>query len=544
MSSLQSLLKEGHRHLSGLEEAVIKNLEACRQLAAMTRTSLGPHGLQKMVINHLDKLIVTAHAATILRELEVAHPAAKLVAMAAQAQQAEAGDGTNLVLSLAGDLLSLAADLLRDGLHPSEIIQGYVTAAQHTLDLLDKQVIPGSDKIDVRDKTAVEQRIRSAIASKQYGREQILAPLITDACIAVTPKKDGAAFNVDNVRVCKLPGGGLRDSRVVSGVVVRRSPEGTKTHAKQARIAVFASGVDTSDTETKGTVLIESAEQLENYAKSEEAKLEAIVKSIADAGATVVVSGAGIGEMALHFLERYNMLALKITSKFELRRFCKAVNATALVKFAAPSPDELGWADTIDVQEIGGQQVTVVRQDSSSASSIATVVVRGATDNILDDIERAVDDGVNTYKAICKDPKIVPGAGATELEVARQLAEIGRKETGLSQYAIAKFAQALEVVPRTLAENAGLNATEVVSSLYAAHAAGKSGAGVDVEGDNGGVLDDAAAAGIYDLHLVKWWAIKLAADAAVTVLRVDQIIMAKQAGGPKKPSGPGGEDED
>lgn len=535
---IQAMLKEGHKHLSGLDEAVVKNIDACKQLSAITRTSLGPNGMNKMVINHLDKLFVTNDASTIVNELEVQHPAAKILVLAAKAQQEEIGDGANLTISFAGELLQNAEELIRMGLHPSEIISGYSKAINKTIEILGELVEPGSETMDVRDKEQVVSRMRAAIASKQFGQEERLCSLVADACYHVCPKNP-ANFNVDNVRVAKLLGGGLHDSTVLQGMVLKGDTLGSIKRMEKAKVAVFAGGVDTSATDTKGTVLIHSAEQLENYAKSEEAKVEELIKSVADSGAKVIVSGAAVGEMALHFCERYKLMVLKISSKFELRRFCRTTGSVAILKLSQPNPADLGYVDLVSVMEIGGVRVIVV-QNEEGGSSVSTVVLRASTDSILDDLERAVDDGVNTYKAMCKDSRIVPGAAATEIELARRVKEFSFKETGLDQYAIAKFAESFEMIPRTLAENAGLNAMEIISSLYAEHANGNAKVGIDlVEG----VCKDASVINVWDLYITKFFALKYAADAACTVLRVDQIIMAKPAGGPRREQ-PAGMDED
>ncbi|KAK4413105.1 T-complex protein 1 subunit theta [Sesamum alatum] len=535
---IQAMLKEGHRHLSGLDEAVLKNIDACKQLSTITRTSLGPNGMNKMVINHLDKLFVTNDAATIVNELEVQHPAAKILVLAGKAQQEEIGDGANLTVSFAGELLQNAEELIRMGLHPSEIIIGYTKAINKAIEILEDLVEEGSESMNVRDKDDVISRMRSAVASKQFGQEDILCPLIAEACIQVCPKNPGN-FNVDNVRVAKLLGGGLHDSVVVRGMVLKSDAVGTIKRMENAKVAVFVGGVDTTATETKGTVLIHNAEQLENYAKTEEAKVEEIIKAVADSGAKVIVSGAAVGEMALHFCERYKLMVLKISSKFELRRFCRTTGAVALLKLSQPNPDDLGYVDSVSVEEIGGARVTIVKNEQGG-NSVSTVVLRGSTDSILDDLERAVDDGVNTYRAMCRDSRIVPGAAATEIELARRLKEFSFKETGLDQYAIAKFAESFEMIPKTLAENAGLNAIEIISSLYAEHASGNAKVGIHLED---GVCRDVSTMHIWDLHITKFFALKYAADAACTVLRVDQIIMAKPAGGPKRDA-PAGMDED
>ncbi|KAL1338799.1 hypothetical protein HN51_033386 [Arachis hypogaea] len=536
---IQSMLKEGHKHLSGLDEAVLKNIDACKQLSTITRTSLGPNGMNKMVINHLDKLFVTNDAATIVNELEVQHPAAKVLVLAGKAQQEEIGDGANLTISFAGEILQGAEELIRMGLHPSEIISGYTKAINKTIEILDELVEKGSETMDVRDKEQVISRMRAAVASKQFGQEDTICSLVADACIQVCPKNP-ANFNVDNVRVAKLLGGGLHNSTVVRGMVLKSDTVGTIKRIEKAKVAVFAGGVDTSATETKGTVLIHTAEQLENYSKTEEAKVEELIKAVAESGAKVVVSGGSVGEMALHFCERYKLMVLKISSKFELRRFCRTTGAVAMLKLGQPNPDDLGYVDSVSVEEIGGVRVTIVKNEEGG-NSVATVVLRGSTDSILDDLERAVDDGVNTYKAMCRDSRTVPGAAATEIELAKRVKEFSFKETGLDQYAIAKFAESFEMVPRTLSENAGLNAMEIISSLYAEHASGNTKVGIDLEE---GVCKDVSTIGVWDLHVTKFFALKYAADAACTVLRVDQIIMAKPAGGPRREQPAAGMDDD
>ncbi|XP_021741246.1 T-complex protein 1 subunit theta-like [Chenopodium quinoa] len=526
---IQSMLKEGHRHLSGVEEAVCKNIEACKELSDITRTSLGPNGRNKLVINHLDKQFITNDAGTIVSELEIQHPAAKILVLAGKAQQKEIGDGANLTISFAGELLRGAEELIRMGLHPSEIITGYTKGINETIKILGELVEEGSDKMDVRNKDEVISRMKAAVASKQFGQEDMLCNLIADACIQVCPYNP-VNFNVDNVRVAKLVGGGLHNSTVVRGMVLKSDAVGSIKRVEKSKVAVFVQGVDTSATETKGTVLIHSAEQLENYSKTEEARVEELIKAVAESGAKVIVSGGAVGDMALHFCERYKLMVLKISSKFELRRFCRTTGAVALLKLSQPNPNDLGHVDSVSVEEIGGTRVTIVRNEEGG-NSLTTVVLRGSTDSILDDLERAVDDGVNTYKAMCKDSRTIPGAAATEIELARRLKEFSFKETGLDQYAIAKFAESFEMVPRTLAENAGLDAMQIISSLYSEHSSGNTRVGIDLEE---GACKDVSALSIWDLHVTKFFALKYAADAVCTVLRVDQIIMAKQAGGPRR----------
>jgi len=528
-AGLPGLLKDGYKHLSGLEEAIIKNIEAVKKLAQITRTSLGPNGRNKLVVNHLDKLFITSDAAVICKELEVIHPAANVTVMAVKQQEEEVGDATNLVITFIGALLKQAEAMFRMGLHVSEVVLGFAKAYEKSMEILESLATTSAK--DLYDIKEVISLLAPIVAAKQYGSEAILTPLIAEACLSVCPPKSASkrGFNVDNVRVAKLVGGAVKNSKVIKGVVVERDSHGSIKRIENAKVAVFAMSVEASNTEAKGTVVLESADDLRNYNRSEEILMDAQIKAMADSGANMVVSGGSISEMALHFIEKYNMMALKVTSKFELRRLCRAVNATAVVKLGAVSKEDMGSCNLVEVVEVGDSKVTVFQQTDDD-SRVATIVLRGSTMNILDDLERAVDDGVNTFKTLRRDPRLVPGAGATEMEMAHQIMKFATTCPGLDQYAIKAFAEALEVVPRTLAENSGQSATEMATALYSAHAQGQKAAGVNIE--KGGVLD-ATAAGIQDLFFTKKSAFDLAVEAALTVLRVDQIIMAKRAGGPK-----------
>jgi len=533
-----SMMKDGAKFFSGLEEAVIRNIGACKEFAETVQTCYGPNGMNKMVINHLDKLFVTNDCATIIRELEVEHPAAKMLILGSQMQENEVGDATNFVIIIAGELLKAAESLIRMGLKPTEIAEGYEIALDKALEIL--ETLQCAEVKNTRDQKDVEKAIRSAVMSKQYGNEDYLASLITKACISSLPEQ--TTFNVDNVRICKILGGGLFNSDVVQGMVFRRCVESNVTIQNNCKVAIFTCPVDALQTETKGTVLIKTAEELTTFSRGEENQLEEQIKAIADAGTGVIVSGGKIGDMALHFINKYKMMAVRLVSKWDIRRLAKATGATALPRMTAPTAEELGMADKVYIDELGDTEIVVFK---IGESPLSTVVVRGSTDNYIDDIERAVDDGVNVFKGVCKDGRLTAGGGATEIELAQQIAAWGEQRPGLEQYSIGKFAQALEVIPRVLAENSGVKPKEVISKLYAAHSEGNKNVGFDIEGESGDVKD-CAESGVYDLLLSKKWALKYATNAACTVLRVDQIIMAKRAGGPKPrdTSGPMDQDDD
>ncbi|XP_034939845.1 T-complex protein 1 subunit theta [Chelonus insularis] len=533
-----SMMKEGARYFSGLEEAVYRNISACKEFAQTLRTAYGPNGMNKMVINHLEKLFVTNDAGTIMRELDVEHPAAKLMVMASEMQESEVGDGTNFVVIFAGALLENAEELLRLGITTSEIVIGYETALEKALEFL-KTLVAYEIK-DIKNIEEVKKGIKTAVMSKQYGNEDLLTSLISEACVSILPEK--TTFNVDNVRVCKILGAGLKSSKVIQGMVFKRNVEGDVIKQEKAKIAVYTCPVDIAPTETKGTVLIKSATELLNFSRGEESLLEAQIKSIADTGAKVIVSGGKFGDMALHFLNKYNIMAVRIPSKFDVRRLCKAVGATALAKLTPPTQEELGYADSVATDELGDTEVVVFNLECKE-SRISTIVVRGSTENYMDDIERCIDDGVNTFKGITRDGKFVAGAGATEIELAAHIQNFADTLPGLDQYAVRKFASALEVFPKTLAENSGNQGSELLSKLYAAHKEEKKYYGFDIEG-TGSSLIDALEAGILDSYRTKEWALKYAVNAACTILKVDQIIMAKRAGGPKLPAQGGAKSDD
>eukprot|EP00039_Didymoeca_costata_P000229 m.44647 g.44647 ORF g.44647 m.44647 type:complete len:545 (-) comp10133_c0_seq1:3963-5597(-) len=527
---MASMMKDGTKHFSGTEEAVFRNIQACKDIAAIVKTSFGPNGMNKMIINHLDKLFVTNDAATMINELEVEHPAAKLLVLASQQQEHEVGDGTNFVIIFAGMLLHKAETLLRMGLSPTEVLHGFEKAADKALEILPELVCYTAK--NVRDEEEMKMCLKTSIASKQYGHEDFLSGLVTKACIGALGS-EGTDFNVDYVRVSKIEGQGVLASTVTRGMVFRREATGSILSVKKAKIAVYSGPVDGVQTETKGTVLINNADELKDFSKGEEELLEKQLQAIVDAGANVIVSGSKFGEMAEHYLNKMGVMMIKILSKHDLRRLCKAIGAIPLPRMVAPAPNEIGHCDEVEVEEIGDVRVTSFRQ-TGDKSEVATIVVRGATANIMDDVERAVDDGVNVYKQVTRDPRFLPGAGATEIELAHRLAQYAATQPGLDQYAINAFAEALESIPHTLAENAGVKAQDVVALLYAAHAKSEGTVGFDNQAPAPGTKD-AAADNILDSYLTKFWGIRFATNAANTVLRVDQIIMAKKAGGPKPP---------
>lgn len=430
-----------------------------------------------------------------------------------------------------GELLAKAENMIRMGLTPLEIAKGYEMALSHTMEVLEEIC---ADKIEtVESEKELIKAIRTCISSKQYGNEDFLSDLVAKAILTVLPK-DPSKFNVDNIRVVKIMGSSLYNSQVVKGMVFPREPEGTVTRSKEAKVAVFSCPLDISQTETKGTVLLHNAQEMLDFSKGEENLIESHIKEIYDAGVRVVVTSGNVNDLVLHYLNRFEILVIRVPSKFELRRLCRVVGATPLARMGVPMPEEMGSVDVVETIEIGGDRVTVFRQ-VEDITRTATIVLRGATKTYLDDLERAIDDGVNIVKALVKDNRLIFGAGASDMQLCIRLISVGEKTPGIYQHAIKQYGEAFEVVPRTISENAGLDPTDVISKLYAAHHKenGES-IGVDVECENDGTLD-AKEAGIFDVLLAKKSAIRLATETVLTVLNVDQVVMSKPAGGPKPP---------
>lgn len=411
------------------------------------------------------------------------------------------------------------------GLHPSEILIGYEKASKKVLEMLDSIESYSSDNL--RDNAELTRMIRSTVASKQFGLDEFLSGLIAEAAINSMPSKIGS-FSTDNVRVQKILGGGIFDSEVVHGMVVTRGSMTSVRKCTDCKVAVFNTNIEMQQGETKGTVLLKNADDLLNYTKGEEAAFEKFVKGLAEAGISVVVGSGSMSELAIHYFEKYQIYAVKIMSKWELKRIARAVGATPIVKLTTPTPDELGFANEVSFKEISSTWCTVFRRDQDE-NKMATIVLRGATNAMLDDVERAIDNGISTVKTLIRNSKVVAGAGATELYLGNQIQKFAKEQPGLDQYAVEKFGVAFEVIPRTLAENAGLKAESVLADMYA-KTVDSSAFGIDCAD---GTVKNAMEANIYDSWETKSWALKLSFDVVITILRVDQIIMAKPAGGPK-----------
>ncbi len=500
--------------------------------------------MNKLIVNNLNKLFLTNDAGTILRELEIEHPAARLILLASQQQDREVGDATNLVIVLAGELLQQAEKLLQMGLKASIIVEGYELAFAKARQLLSEEAesVLAAEKIPLK---SLMPLLKTVIGSKQYGLEGKMASLVSEAIDITLPRDNPRLFNVDNVRCVKIMGASLSSSHVIHGMVFNREASTRlKTFTSSStpiKVAVFLCPLSGSRTETKGTVLLHDAKEMMDFSKGEEVILQRQIESIAASGAKVVVSGDQISDLAVHYLDRCGLIGLRIPSKFDLRRLCRALGATPLARLGEPLAEELGEAASVECFEIGSDRCTVFKS-SSRVGQLATIVLRGSTQNSMDDLERAIEDAVNTVRTlVTRDERIVPGAGAAEMALSRALGKFADLTPGVSQYAIRAFAESFEVVPRVLAMNGGFDSHDCLARLAAAQEASGPRQGVNLDDPQSTI--DSISGGIVDSLAAKTSAIQLAVDCALTILRVDQIIMSKPAGGPKSRA-PGAQDED
>jgi T-complex protein 1 subunit theta len=530
------MLKDGYRHYQGLEEALYRNIEACKAISEITKTSFGVNGMKKMIVNHIDKLIVTNDTGLMLEEMEIQHPAANLIKMAAKMQKEEFGDGSNYTVTLTGELLNNAEKLLRSGLHPSDIITGYELGLEQALTCLENSVAFNLEKID--DERLLKA-IESSLAPKMPSYYKHFARVVLEACSAIT-QDTAPRFNDDSIRICKILGGCVEDSKVLKGWVITRGPESsTLERVENAKVACYRCPFDPDALETKGTVLIENAKDLINFNSSEENYAETLVKGIVEAGVNVVAVGGNISDICLHYLNKYGIFVLKVQSKFELLRLCRLLNARAIPSVKPPTPEDIGYCELVEVQEIGSTKVTVFNKNQVN-TNLATIILRGATRTIMDGVESALQNGVSCFKQVLHDGRFLSGASSTECHLVNYIENFSNSLKGLEQYGCKNFGLAFEVFAKILLENAGLNSNRMVPEIVSQNIE-KPQVGVDVFEMK---LEKNEILQVYDSYASKVNAIKLASKTALTILRIDQIIMAKPSGGPKPKSNSGWDNED
>ena len=518
------ILKEGTQRTYG-REALRNNILAARVLAEMLKTSLGPRGLDKMLIDSFGDVTITNDGATIVKEMEVQHPAAKLLVEIAKGQDAEVGDGTTSVVVLAGALLEKAEALLDQNIHPTIIIQGYTKAMNKALEILDSIAVG----VDVNDEGTLRKIATTTIGSKYSGqgpeRDKLVDLAVNAVKIVAEPRPEGG-YNVDldNVKIEKKKGGSLMDSMLVRGIVLDKEVvhPGMPKRVENAKIAVLDAPLEIQKPDITTKIRVSDVEQLDAFLEEETKILRGLVDQIAATGANVVITQKGIDDVAQHFLAKKGILAVRRVKRSDIEKLARATGAKIVTSIRDLTPDSLGYAALVEERKVGNDKMVFVEGAKNPRS--VTILLRGANDMLLDEAERNVNDVLHALRNIMKEPKILGGGGAPEIEVAMRLREYASTIGGKEQLAIEAFADALETIPSVLAESAGMDPLETVMQLRSLHSKGLKFAGVNVL--DGKVAEDMLALNVYEPLLVKKQVVKGATEAAIALLKIDDLIAA------------------
>jgi len=530
------ILREGASRSRG-KEAQHANIMAARIVTEAVKSALGPKGMDKMLVDSFGDVTITSDGRTVLDEMDIQHPAAKMMVEVAKTQDDEVGDGTTTAVIIAGQLLAKAEDLIAKNVHPTVIIDGYRKAAEKALETLEKIAL----KVRPTEKEALKKVATTSMASKLVAEhKEYLADIAASAILHVTEKiGDKFRADVDDIMVEKKPGESLTGTKLIQGIVVDKEVvhPGMPKRVEKAKIALLDTALEIEKPEFDAKINIESPEQMEAFLQQEESMLKEKVEKIAATGATVVICQKGIDDLVQHFLARRKILAVRRVKKSDMEKLTKATGGKIVTNLDDMSKADLGYAKLVEERKIGDDKMTFI-EGCKNPRSVA-ILIRGGTERIVDEAERSIHDALCVARDVVEEPKILAGGGAPEVEMANVLREYAQTLPGKEQLAVMGYAEALESVPETLAENAGLDPIDIVSELRARHGKGQTWAGVDV---NEGKVNDMNKASVFEPLAVKKQIIKSATEAATMILKIDDVIASGKMKAPPMPPGgaPGG----
>jgi thermosome len=492
--------------------------------------------MDKMLVDSFGDVTITSDGRTILDEMDIQHPAAKMMLEVAKTQDNEAGDGTTTAVIISGELLNKAQELVERNVHPTIIIDGYKKASEKALEVLETIAI----KIDAQSTDYPKKVAMTSMASKLVAdHREYLADIAVKAMLAVAEKEDDKyKVDVDDVKVEKKPGESVRDTKLIQGIVLDKevSHSGMPKRVERAKIALLDCPLEIEKTEFDAKINIESPEQMEGFLKQEEDMLHDMVNKITKSGANVVLCEKGIDDMAQHFLARKGILAVRRNKKSDMEKLAKATGGKIVTNLDSITSEDLGYAALVEERKIGDDKMTFI--EGCKHPKAVTILIRGGTQRIVDEAERSVHDALCVVRDVIEEPKIVAGGGAPELEVSRMLKKYAETLPGREQLAVRAFAEALEAVPVTLTENAGLDPIDILSDLRSRHEKSETWAGIEV---NNGKTQDMTKAGVYEPLAVKKQIIKSSTEASTMILKIDDVIAAgKMKTPPTPPGGMGG----
>ncbi len=528
------ILPESTKRTSG-RNAQSNNIMAAKLVAETVRTTLGPKGMDKMLVDSMGDITVTNDGVTILEEMQIEHPAAKMMVEIAKTQEEEVGDGTTTAVVIAGELLKKAEDLLEQEIHPTVVVRGYRLASEKAQEILKKIAMP----ITINDEDLLKKIAMTAITGK--GAEiakEILAGIAVTAVKRVLDRNNTLFFDKEHIKLEKKVGGSVEDTHLIEGVVLEKEAvhAGMPKTVKNARIALIDCALEIKNTEIEAKISITDPSQIGAFMEQEENMLRNMVEKVAKSGANVVFCQKGIDDVAQHFLAKKGIYAARRVKKSDMEAVARATGAKVVTNLDDLSQTDLGKSGIVYETKIGGDEMTYITECENPKA--VTILVKGGTSHIVDEAKRALSDAIGDVAAALKVGFVVAGGGSTEVEVSKELRKYAESLSGREQLAVTAFAGALEIIPRTLAENSGLDPIDMLTELKAAHDKGQKWAGIDVFQAK---VVDSWAAGVIEPLKIKTQAISSASEVAQMILRIDDVIMGGTANsGPRMPPGMGG----
>jgi len=499
-------------------DAQRNNIFAARIVAETVKKTLGPKGMDKMLVDNVGGITVTNDGVTILEEMEIEHPAAKMIVEVAKTQESEIGDGTTTAVMLAGKLLENAEKLLDQKIHPTIITRGYKWAEEKAQSILNELAV------EIESEKELIKIAQTAMTGKgaEYLKEKF-SRIVIDAVKIVAERKNA---NIDNIRIEKQKGGSIEDTELIRGIVLDKERVSIDTPEKveNAKIALVEEALEIKGPETEARISISSPEQLQSFLNQEDDVLQSKFELIKNSGANVLIVQKGIDELVQYYLSKAGIYVVRGVSKTDMQSIAQATGGKIISKLSEISSEDLGFAGCVEERKNGEEKLTYITQCRNPR--VLTILVRGGTEHLVDETERAIKDALGDVSAVIKDSKVVAGGGAVETELCKRLKEFAMTLKGRERLAVEEFASAMEFIPRTLAENAGMDPIEVLTELRAIHDANNKNAGLNLLN---GKIEDTLIEGIIEPLKVKTQAVSLASEVAIMILRIDDIIAAKKS---------------
>ena len=525
------ILPESAQRTTG-RNAQRMNIAAAKAVAETVRTTLGPKGMDKMLVDSMGDVIISNDGVTILEEMSIEHPSAKMIVEVAKTQEDEVGDGTTTAVVLAGELLKKAEDLLDLEIHPTVLAKGYRLASEKAQEILNNIAEPIGDK----DNSMLKNIALTAMTGKGAETAKYkLADLTVKAVISVMESRNGnIIIDADNIKLEKKVGASVDDSELVEGIILDKEKvhPGMPNTVRNAKVALLDAAIEVKSTETDAKISITSPEQMQAFIDMEEKILRDKVEKVSASGANVLFCQKGIDDIAQHFLAKKGIYAARRVSNSDMQKLARATGGSIVTNLKELSKEDLGFAGLVEARKIGNEEMTYVGECRNAKA--VTILIRGGTEHVVDEVKRAMEDAIGDVASALKIKKVVAGAGATEIELARGLRQYANTLSGREQLAVNAFADAVEIIPRTLAENAGIDPIDLLTELKSAHDKGKKWAGIDVFT---GKVIDAWKEGIIEPLKIKPQAVSSASEAAIMILRIDDVIASSGKGEGKMPPG-------